>query len=77
MKCVFTIIINKCVFINENFLYLLSFEELKGNKYIHAVQSYRMQLNSCLTLKNLRVLLIGVDADWQSHLETITGTNTE
>lgn len=29
MECVFIIIINKCVFINENFLYLLSFEELK------------------------------------------------
>lgn len=29
MECVFIFIINKCVFINENFLYLLSFEELK------------------------------------------------
>lgn len=39
MKYVFINIINKlCVFKNENFLYLLSFEELKGKK-IHTCSS--------------------------------------
>lgn len=77
MKCVFIIIINNCVFVNENFLYLLSFGESKGKKYIHAAQPYSRQLNSCLTLRNLRVLLSGAEAAWQSHLETVTGTDTE